>query len=454
MVVLPFIDGIAPDRPALLDDVGGDWLTYGALADRARGWAARMGGPRGAVFLYARNDAGSVAALLGALAAGHAVALFDPNLSDKACAGLEATYRPAWIVEPVADALAYPAGGGPLHPDVAVLLSTSGSTGSAKLVRLTLTAMQANAVGIAEVLQIGGDDTAAGYLPLHYSYGLSVLTSHLIRGARIRLTDMGLTDRAFWPAMREAGITHMPGVPFHHKIMLKLGLKRLNLPSLRTLTQAGGALDSALRAQVHEFMEATGGRFFVLYGQTEAAPRMTTLQHDDFPVAPLSVGTALPGCRIEILDPDAEGRGEVVFYGPNVMLGYAESRDDLGRADDMDGRLPTGDVGFLDSAGRLTLTGRVKRMGKIYGLRVSLDEVEMLANTLGPAAVTQTGEALTVHVATTGGAAADEALAQAIVARLRERFTIPPVGYRTRIVDAIPRTERGKIDYPALEALT
>jgi acyl-CoA synthetase (AMP-forming)/AMP-acid ligase II len=454
MAGLPFIDGIAPDRPALRDDVGGDWLTYGALADCAREWSLRMRGPRGLVLLYARNDKDSVAALLGSLAAGHAVALFDPKLMSEARAALEATYRPEWVVAPDADSPVYRSSDGPLHPDLAVLLSTSGSTGSAKLVRLTLAAMQANAESIAEVLHIGQDDVAAGYLPLHYSYGLSVLTSHLIRGACIRLTNMGLTDRAFWPAMREAGITHMPGVPFHHQIMLKLGLERLNLPGLRKLTQAGGALDPALRAQAHEFMAATGGQFNVLYGQTEAAPRMTTLQHDDFPLAPRSVGTALPGCRIEILDPDTEGRGEVVFYGPNVMLGYAESRDDLCRGDDMNGRLTTGDVGFLDAADRLTLTGRVKRMGKIFGLRVSLDEVEMLANTLGPAAVTQTGEALTVHIATTGDASADEALTHAILALLRERFTIPPAGYRTRIVDAILRTDRGKIDYPALEAQT
>ena len=454
MMALPFIDGVAPDLPALLDDEGGEWLTYGALADRAWEWCGRMRGPRGVVFLYTRNHKDSVAALLGSLAAGHAVSLFDQKLTIEARVTLEAIYRPDWIVVPEAGSPVYRGGGGSLHPDVAVLLSTSGSTGSAKLVRLTLSAMQANAEGIAEVLHMGQNDVAAGYLPLQYSYGLSVLTSHLICGARIRLTDMGLTDRAFWPAMREAGITHMPGVPFHHQIMLKLGLKRLNLPGLRTLTQAGGVLDPALRAQAHEFMAATGGQFFVLYGQTEAAPRMTTLQHDDFPLAPRSVGTALPGCRIEILDPDAKGHGEVVFHGPNVMLGYAESRDDLCRGDDMFGRLPTGDVGFLDAAGRLTLTGRVKRMGKIYGLRVSLDEVEMLANTLGSAAVTQTGEALTLHVATTGDALADEALSHAILARLLERFTVPPAGYRLRIVEAIPRTDRGKIDYAALEAQT
>jgi acyl-CoA synthetase (AMP-forming)/AMP-acid ligase II len=453
MAALPFLPDVAPDRPALLDDAADDWLSYGGLAARAGDWAARVAGPRGLAFLFLRNDCDGVAALIGAVAAGHAVALFDPNLPEPARAALEAVYRPTWVIGPAPGAAVHRGGSGPLDPDLAVLLSTSGSTGSAKLVRLTLPALAANAAGIAAVLHIGPDDVAAGYLPLHYSYGLSVLTSHLAQGARIRLTGMGLTDRAFWPALRGAGVTHMPGVPFHHQIMLKLGLKRLNLPALRTLTQAGGALDPALRAQAHAFMAEAGGRFFVLYGQTEAAPRMTTLQHEDFPEAPRSVGTPLPGCRIEIADPDAEGRGEVIFHGPNVMQGYAETRADLARGDEMGGRLPTGDVGRLDAAGRLTLTGRVKRMGKLYGLRINLDEVEMLTNALGPSAVTQTGDALTVHVATTGDAASDAALTEAIGARLRAQFTVPPTGYRFRIVPAIPRTERGKVDYPALEAL-
>jgi acyl-coenzyme A synthetase/AMP-(fatty) acid ligase len=235
--------------------------------------------------------------------------------------------------------------------------------------------------------------------------------------------------------------------------MVKLGLKRLNLPSLRTLTQAGGPLDPELRRQAHDFMQAAGGRFYVLYGQTEAGPRMTTLPHEDFPAAPRSVGTALPGCRIEIRDPDANGHGEVVFYGPNVMLGYAESREDLAGGDEMGGRLPTGDIGVLDDAGRLTLTGRVKRIGKLYGLRINLDEVETLTNSFGATAITQIGDALTVHIVTTGDAAADEALTQAILARLQDRFTVPPTSYRFRLAPGIPRTERGKVDYSALEAL-
>lgn len=454
MVRLPLIDGVSPECPALQDDALTGWLSYGDLAALARLWSERMTGPRGLVFLYARNTCDSVAALIGALAANHAVALFDPNLSDEARDGLEAIYRPAWVVGPATGQLKRPGGEGPLHPDLALLLSTSGSTGSAKLVRLTMAAVKANAEGIAEVLKIDQRDIAAGHLPLHYSYGLSVLTSHFVQGARIRLTDMRLTDRAFWPAMREAGVTHMPGVPFHYQIMLKLGLQRLNLSTLRSMTQAGGALGLELRRQAHDFMQRSGGRFFVLYGQTEAAPRMTTLQHEDFAASPRSVGTPLPGCRIEICAPDDNGQGEVVFCGPNVMLGYAETRNDLGRGDEMVGRLSTGDVGFLDLAGRLTLTGRVKRIGKLFGLRINLDEVEALTNASGASAVTQTNDALTVHVVTTGDAASDEALSEVILARLRERFTVPATSYRVRFVRAIPTTERGKVDYPALEGQT
>lgn len=437
-----------------MDDAGNDWLSYGELSDLAQGWATRISGPRALVFLYIRNDIDSVAALIGALSAGHAIALCDPRLPLSARRGLEEAYRPTWVIGPDSALVTHPDCGGPLHPGLAVLLSTSGSTGSAKLVRLTLGAIHANAEAIGKVLHIDHTDVAAGHLPLHYSYGMSVLSSHLARGARIRLTEMGFTDRSFWPAMRVAGVTHMPGVPFHHEIMLKLGLERINLPSLRSLTQAGGSLDLDSRRRAHEYMESVGGRFFVLYGQTEAAPRMTTLQHDDFEAAPQSVGKPLPGCRIEIREPDSNGHGEVIFYGPNVMLGYAQSREDLATGDEMVGQLPTGDVGYLDDAGRLTLIGRAKRMGKLYGLRINLDEVEMLASASSAAAVTQRGDALTFHVTTTGEATADEVLKQAILNQLRERFTLPPSSYQFRFIAEVPRTERGKIDYLRLDAQT
>lgn len=446
--------GFGPE-PALQDDMGA-WVSYDALRRHSEEWADRLAGPRGLAFLYIRNDVASVAALLGILAAGHAIALFDPNLPAETRARLEARYQPDWLIEPGAQQSIH----GPINPDpigmdpaLALLLSTSGSTGSPKLVRLTLAAVEANAAGIAGVLAIKSDDVAAGHLPLHYSYGLSVLTSHLCSGARVRLTERGLMQRDFWPALRDAGVTHFPGVPFHYHMLAKLGFARLNLSSLRTMTQAGGALDVPMRRQVHAFMSDQGGAFYVLYGQTEAAPRMATLHHDDFPFAEGSVGTPLPNCRFEILDPDENETGEVVFHGPNVMLGYAEARSDLALGDTLKGRLQTGDIGRLDDAGRLYLTGRAKRFGKVYGLRVNLDELEREANAVAPAAVVQAGEGVLVFIASRGDGVSDTEQTQRLLDHLVSRFTLPRAGYAFRSIEAIPHTERGKVDYAALENL-
>ena len=452
---IPFLKPCFGDAPALQDD-GGTWISYAALRNQSEEWADRLSGPRGLVFIYIRNNVKSVAALLGALSAGHAVALFDPHLPRESRAQLEALYEPDWLLEtdcqsPVRGPLnRQPAR---LDPTLALLLSTSGSTGSPKLVRLTLRAIEANAAGIAEVLSIKSYDVAAGHLPLHYSFGLSVLTSHLIRGARVHLTELGLMQREFWPSLRDAGITHFPGVPFHYHILAKLGFDRLNLGSLRTMTQAGGVLDVAMRKQAHAFMSERGGSFYVLYGQTEAAPRMATLQHADFPLAEGSVGTPLPGCSFEILKPDDNGTGEVVFRGPNVMLGYAESKSDLALGDTLKGRLQTGDIGRLHSSGHLYLTGRSNRFGKVYGLRVNLDEIEREANKIVPTAVIQVGEGVSVFTASQGDQAGDAAQSQRLLDNLLSRFTIPRTSYSIRIIDAIPHTKRGKVDYVALGKL-
>jgi acyl-CoA synthetase (AMP-forming)/AMP-acid ligase II len=172
---------------------------------------------------------------------------------------------------------------------------------------------------------------------------------------------------------------------------------------------------------------------------------MTTLPHSDFPLAPASVGPALPGGLLEIEDADENGRGEVLYRGPNVMMGYAERRGDLAKGDELHGLLRTHDLGFLDGAGRLTLTGRASRSGKVYGLRVSLDEVEQLASSVCPSAVIQCGEGLCVFH--------EEASESDLSEVLNARFTLPPVAYRFIPIERLPRTERGKVDYRALQEL-
>lgn len=449
---MSFFDYPDAEAPALRDDRSGAFVDYQELTRLTFLWAAKLAGSKSLVFLFIPNSIDGVAALLGAWRVGHAVALLDPALGEKARQLLLDAYAPEYAI--AADTVGelavttYPMGLSP-HPDLALLLSTSGSTGSPKFVRLTLDQVLHNANAIADVLDVRAGEVGCAHLPLHYSYGLSILTSHLVRGAPILLTERSFTDRDFWATAREAKVAHLPGVPFHFQMMQRMRYERLNLPSLRVLTQAGGSLGIEARREAHRFMSDCGGRFHVMYGQTEAAPRMTTLAHEDFAVAPESVGNALPDGAFEILDDNGYPLGPgvaglVCYRGPNVMLGYAEKRSDLALGDVLKGRLDTGDIGYLDRDGRLTITGRAKRFGKIFGLRVNLDEIERAVTALvGPAAVVQNGDH--IHIAHTDPAGAE------LVTRLSSLFTIPRTAYRLHRLDAIPHTDRGKVDYRKLE---
>lgn len=451
--MIPFLPAPLPTTVALSDDSTAA-VTYGGLAALVSELAARLPRERSLVFLYARNDIGSVSGLLASLAAGHAVALLDPDLPNASRRQLEDLYQPAVVMDRDGICVSK-ASSSVLHRDLAVLLSTSGSTGGAKFVRLTLANLQANAASIASSLRIVPGDVAAGHLPIHYSYGLSVLLSHLVCGAKTVLTGAGLMDRDFWPRMREHQVSHFPGVPFHYEMLLRLGLARVGMPSLRTLTQAGGHLALAAREKAHRFMDERGGRFYVMYGQTEASPRIATLDHDDFARFSGTVGRAVPGGRLVVrdeagLDLGAGQEGYVWYEGPNVMMGYAESSADLSRGDELGGVLPTGDIGLLSVDGHLTITGRAKRMGKVYGLRVNLDEIERFVKIVHEAsAVVQRGEKVRVFLAGEGAAEASDSLRSRFV----ERFTLPLTAYEFNVVDSIPATGRGKTDYRLLESL-
>lgn len=450
--MIPFLPTSWPHTIALCDD-SNLTVTYGDLMTRASGLSIRLPREKCLVFLYARNDIGSVVGFLASLAAGHAVALLDSDLPLASRSQLEGRYRPTVVMD--GDELdVRTATSANVHRDLAVLLSTSGSTGGAKFVRLTLANLRANAVAIASSLQISPDDVAAGYLPIHYSYGLSVLLSHLQCGAKTVLTTSGLMDRSFWKRMREHGVSHFPGVPFHYEMLLRLGLGRLGLPTLRTLTQAGGHLAMDAREKFYRFMNDRGGRFYVMYGQTEAAPRIATLDHDDFPKFSATVGKALPGGQLVIRDESGSdlgvgNEGFIWYHGPNVMMGYAESVTDLARGDEFGGKLSTGDMGWLGTDGHLTITGRAKRMGKVYGMRVNLDEIESFVKSIHQdAAVVQRGNKVSVFLS---GRGAEQTVAT-VRAAFSERFTLPALACEFKIIDNLPVTDRGKLDYRSLES--
>lgn len=322
-----------------------------------------------------------------------------------------------------------------VHPDLALLLSTSGSTGNPRLVRLSGAAVLANAEQIADSLSITADEVAITTLPLSYAYGLSVLNSHLLRGATVVLERTGLLRRDFWTAVAQHGVTSMALVPYQYEILRRLRFEAGSQPTLRTLTQAGGGLRTDLVTDFAQRMAAVGGQLIVMYGQTEAGPRMAILPPHRLADKPGSVGLPLTGGSFEIVN------SEVVYRGPNVMMGYAMTAADLAKGDELGGVLHTGDLGRLDDEGFLYLTGRIKRIGKVFGVRINLDDVERSF----PVAAVSVDDRL--HVFVERRSEQDRQLLRSTIARWLGTHR---EGVVVQSVDRLPLLPTGKIDYRML----
>jgi acyl-CoA synthetase (AMP-forming)/AMP-acid ligase II len=445
--VIPELEG----GIAIYETSGAPLWTRGELRTEAMAWARTLAAPKpGLVFLLCRNTPDTVAALLGALAAGHVAALLDADIAPAALQPLKEAFSPDFVVGPAGTEITGEQVGA-IQADHAILLSTSGTTGSSKFVRLSAANLRANADQIAAALHIGPQDIAAAHLPLHYSYGLSVLTSHLRQGAAVFLWSGSIATPEFWAAARQARATHLPGVPFHYDFLARGDLERLLPASMRTLTQAGGPLSPRLQTRMHEKLEAIGGRFYVMYGQTEASPRISTLPHESLPAKLGSVGVAMAGGQLSVIDEHGDAApagavGRILYQGPNVMMGYAQARADLGLGDVEGGRLETGDLGRLDEDGFLFLTGRVKRFAKLHGLRLGLDEVEGRFREAGEVAALDGGDRILLFTPQPGAV-------NAVVAAVADEYKIRSADFRVLEVADLPRKSSGKIDYAALEAL-
>src|SRR6185312_13379860 len=457
-----------PRAVALL--CGDDAVTYGELANLADAAAKRLPAGRTLGFLTMCNRVDSVALYLGSLRSGsHVPLLLQADMDETLRNQLVSSYQPDWIALPAA--VACPAGykaikptsaddaalsislrndgshNPPLHPALALLLNTSGSTGSSKLVRHSSSAIAANAVSIVEYLGLRPDDRAITTLPLAYSFGMSILNSHLLAGASLVLTDHALVSREFWELARETGITSLSGVPAMYEMLRRFDLPRQRLTSLRMLTQAGGRLRDALIEHFVKVSQQLELSFFVMYGQTEAAPRISFVPPARLAQKVGSIGIAVPGGELTV-DGDT---GELIYCGPNVMLGYAERRADLALGDTQHGMLRTGDLARLDDDGYAWLIGRIKRFVKVSGNRINLDEVEaMLAREfVNQFACSGGDDDLVVFVAADASVDA-EALKQCI----GQRYKLFLGHIRTLALQSLPLLGTGKIDYTTLLAMT
>lgn len=486
-----------PDRsPALI--AGDRTISYGELTERVRHRLRELAlSDRSVVVLSGTNSAEFVVTYLALLDAGHVPLLAAPG---DAAAQLTAAWSPAATVaagdhdvdidhhidehadhhiDQHTDQHTDRHGadtGASLHPDLALLLSTSGSTGSPKLVRLSQRNLVANAASIVEYLQITTADRGITTLPLHYCYGLSVLHSHLLAGASVVLTDASVVDPCFRRALTDHAVTNVAGVPHTYEMLDRSGHDGLYVPSLRLLTQAGGRMDPADVARWVDRSAGCGVDFYVMYGQTEATARMAYLPPDLAARRPGTIGRPIPGGTLR-LDPVAEFDeddrairgadddgggdtgseeiGELVYAGDNVMMGYATGQDDLARGHDLD-ELRTGDLARFHPDDQVyEIVGRRARFVKPFGLRIDLDELERrLADRLtSPGGDGDTVDRDPVAVAGTDSVivvAAPTADRTVVVEAVTDLTGLPA----SRVVldrrSGIPRLASGKVDYAAL----
>ena len=340
-----------------------------------------------------------------------------------------------------------------INSELLLCLTTSGSTGSPKLVRLSERNLESNAESIAEYLRITSDERPVTTLPMYYSYGMSVINSHLITGATILLTDKAVLQREFWSFMKEQRATSIAGVPYTYEMLKRLRFFRMDLPDLKTMIQAGGKLNAAYVKEYVDYAKQNVKEFIVMYGQTEASPRMSYLPFEKAVEKNASIGIAIPGGELSVVNADGklitepEVEGELLYKGENVCLGYAEGREDLSKGDENNGVLHTGDVAKFDSDGFFYITGRMKRFVKVWGNRTNLDATEQLVKAITPnCACGGVDDLITVFVT-------EDGLEERIVDLLVEKTGFNPRAFQVKKIDSIPVKTSGKIDYPALQAM-
>jgi acyl-CoA synthetase (AMP-forming)/AMP-acid ligase II len=424
--------------------------------------------PRSLVMVLTTNSIGAVAGLFGLLNISSVVMPVDAGVSSPELEKLVDTYEPEYVLAPsemqiefvdcqlVLNILDYglyflkKSNCKIVDNDLAMLLTTSGSTGSQKYVRLSYKNLVSNASSIVKYLRIEQNDRPITTLPLHYSYGFSIISSHLLVGATILVSNSSIVTREFWSFADKYEATTFGGVPYTFQTMKQMRMSSQKLKTLRYVTQAGGKMSEEVRDWVTNWSIEKAFDFIVMYGQTEASPRMSYLPAKQLSQKSESIGIAIPGGRFEIVDRSNEiitkpnQIGEIWYYGDNVCLGYAESREDLNLGDINLGLLKTGDLGHYDDEGFYFIDGRISRFVKLFGNRISLDELEQeFAKSFSECAILATDSTLNVFIE-------DDEFDELKIKDIVSRIGIHPTSVSSHRVKEVPRNANGKIDYPAL----
>jgi len=341
--------------------------------------------------------------------------------------------------------------------DLAMLLFTSGSTGLPKGVMLSHGNILSNAQSILHDLPITGDERALVLLPFCHAFGNSILQTHILAGATMIFAGALMFPVTIPQAIAKFNATSFSAVPEVYGMLMKYGrLGEQQMPHLRYMSVAGGGLRHDLSVQMAELIAPA--EFYVMYGQSEASARLAVLPPDQLAVREGSIGKALSGVELAVLDesnrslPQGEA-GMLCARGPNVMLGYW--RDEGATHEALsDGWLRTGDLARADADGYFYIEGRANLLVKVQGYRVHPVEIESVVEAAFPGIravavpIQHAGETrFALFVVPQGGAAVDAAGLRAACQRDLPSYKIPVY---VEILEELPLTSGYKVDRAAL----
>ena len=455
------------NNTAIIDELGGQ-LSYEALDSEGKILVDKIG-HRCLVFSLCRNEIGSVVGYTAFINNGIVPVMVNSHLEEVLLDNLLDAYRPEYLWLPKDQVGHFSAMNAeyeaynyvllktgydkhyPIFDELGLLITTSGSTGSPKLVRQSYTNVFNNAESIAEYLKLDDTERPITTLPMNYVYGLSIINSHLLVGATLLLTDKGLMQKEFWQFFKEQEATSFGGVPYTYEMLEKLRFFRMKLPSLRTMTQAGGKITLELHEKFATYAAEQGINFVVMYGASEATARMGYLPPEKAVEKKGSMGIVIPGGVFHLIDTDGNEikepltTGELVYEGKNVTLGYAEKGEDLILGDERHGRLETGDMAQFDKDGYYYIVGRKKRFLKIYGNRVNLDEIDRLIKGEFEIEVASAGVDDHMYIFVT-----DEKIANTVRDFVIGKTKLNPAAFKVIVIDEIPKNDSGKTLYKEL----
>ena len=453
---------------ALYDDEGQS-VTYGQLVNETSKLAGLIN-ERSLVFVLCQNSIGSIVGYVSCINNRIPVALINSRLDDELLNNLIKAYSPSYLWVPKSqqetftnEAVIYECFEYVLlrtncnrkyeiNDSLALLLTTSGSTGSPKFVRQSYINILSNAESIVKYLELTSNERPITTLPMNYTYGLSIINSHLLVGATILVTNKSLLQKEFWSFFKEQKATSFGGVPYTYEILNKLRFFKMELPSLKYMTQAGGKISLDLHKKFAEYALATKKHFIVMYGQCEATARMGYLPSEKALEKCGSMGIAIPGGKFSLIDEynkeieQPNTIGELVYYGSNVTMGYAECGEDLSKDDEWNGILHTGDMAYYDEDGYYYMSGRKKRFLKIFGNRVNLDEIDrMVASEFNSIEFVSSGVDDHMYLFLT-----NEKYSNDVKLFLSKKTGLNQSAFKTIVIDKMPRNEYGKIQYKQL----